>query len=375
VSTPDGIRLCAISRAISRASCFALLATAALLVSAPHARAKSDPMLDFLMEQAAQDAGPGLVSNVIDYVALRTAMLTAPDILRRRLRACGTCANRAQLEADLAMAERDKTILEAMEGLIGRTYGMDPWTAWKIGIRIRPDQVMKEPQACIMLYDRGMDCAVRLDDRRAGQPGKACYPEYHLQELCAAGNPREFYAYVDFLRKKQNGETVSETVGRETYYYNTRATTKIAMPATLPPNEPFLAVTTDLAAPGLLRRAEVAALGLSGPLLRFARDDQFREPWRTIVRQDNAAVSAGGRVLECTYLIANSANVDAFLFWYRERPPRAEPAALTARMEHHPLLRVGPPVAECPANVAAARALNPFIPTETLEHFYAGKLN
>ncbi len=317
-----------------------------------------------------------LVSGVIDYVSMRAAMELKPDLIRGQLTACGNCPERAALEQSLANAERDRQMIASLESLIAESRGMDPWTAWKLGIKIRPAEVLKQPAPCIALYDRAYGCMVEHDDRSGNLLGRACHAEYRLHRLCAAGQARPFNEYVDFLRKKKQGELLSETEDdRTVYFYNVKP--QMTFPQQVISAEQsqyFYNVVTDSTQPGTLRTLMISGVPLAGPSLRFANQELFDQPWRTIIHEDNVAIPATARTIECQYVLPGTNLVRAYLFWYRERPARAEPSYLNSRMTHHPLLRVGAPVNECPIKAEQAEAMLPLIRDDTLKARYAAML-
>ncbi len=353
----------------------AALALAALIAAAPHAAAQRDNFwLKLAVDQAVADMGPGPIASAIDYAALRLAMEAKPEVIRARIAACGSCKERATLERELVIAERDRQVIGALESFIAReVYNVQPWEGWKLGLKVRPDEVTKGPAACIPLYDRYMNCAVPLDDRSAGEFGRACYAEDRLHKLCAAGKAKPFYDYVAFLNRRVRGDPVSETEGWVTMYYNVGP--DVAFPKTpIDPKMPYFTAVTDSKAAGALRSAAVSGMSGIGPGLDFSNGDDFRKPWDAIVRQDNAAVSKSARILECRYVQAGTNLLKSFLFWYRERPVGADPKYLSGRMPDHPLLRVGAPMGTCPATLAKAQAVHPIVPTATLKTRYGEKL-
>jgi|GEM_PF-5264952 len=351
----------------------AFVAGALLLASLPVAADPQKSWLDLAEDQARMGDGPGLISQAIDYAALRTAMQIEPDMIRARIKACGSCKERASLEKKLAVAERDKQALESLESFVGKVHNMDPWAAWKIGIKIRPDAVMRQPPACIALYDRAQDCAVAHDDRYAGQPGGVCHAEQHLYQLCGMGKAKPFYDYVDFLRKKERGDLVFETAdGSYFYYYNVRP--DMVFPTrTIEDSQSRYGVYTDNQQPGSLASLLVSGMALMGPDIELSMASDFRKPWSTIVHEDNLKVSSTARLIECNYVLAPK-RIQKFKFWYRQRPAGADPAYLSSRMKDHPLLRVGAPVSTCPASLAEARAIGTIVAREELERRYGAML-
>jgi hypothetical protein len=335
--------------------------------------ASQDPWLDF---DGGNDVMLELVSGVIDYASLRTAMEIRPDILRAKLLACGTCDERAALEQSLAIAERERQVIGSLESAIAQSHNMDPWTAWKLGIKIRPEAVQRQPEPCIALYDKAYSCSISHDDRSAGDLGKACHAEHRLHRLCAEGDARPFYEYVGFLRKKERGETVFETEdNRSFYYYNVKP--DMTLPPQVVPaeqSEIFYSITTDSTQPGTLRSLMISGVARVGPNLKYSSPDAFRPPWSSILHKDNVAIPATARTIECHYVLPEANRVRAFKFWYRERPASADPSYLNSRMQHHPLLRVGEPVDNCPANASLAEAILPLVSDATLKAQYGDML-
>jgi hypothetical protein len=352
----------------------AVLASAGLIASAPQAAAQGDDFwMELAIDQAQEDAGPGLVSSLIDYVSLRAAMEAKPGVIRARLAACGACKDRATLEHELAIADRDLAVISSLETLIAEEiFNVQPWEGWKRGMKIRPPGIKQQPPACIALYDRYMDCAVSHDDRYADSFGRACYSENRLQTLCAAGKAKPFYDYVAFLNRKERGDPVSETKDWSTMYYNVRPDAAFPQ-AAVDPQAPYFNAITDSKAAGALRSLYVTGLPLAGPGLAFSNPRDFRKPWDAIVQEDLAA-SGSGRMLECRYVQSGTNLLRSFLFWYRERPAGADPKYLAGRMADHPLLRVGAPLATCPVTRAKAEELNPIVETATLKARYGEKL-
>lgn len=377
---PIGIRPIGIRPTGIRPIVVAWMLGAVLLVAGASGHAADDVMLDQLWDGGIEDEGQGLVENVIDYVALRTAMRAAPGILNARLAACGGCPERVDLERQLALAERDKSVLEAIESLLVADSDIDQWSLWKVGVKKRPAGINMQPPACIAMYDRAYDCAVAVDDKFSMEWGRACHPYAQLHTLCVVGDNRGFMDYVGFLRRVDAGEFVSEADGDKVLYYNVPAGTRLptdavrVTPAAVVSGAQMVFVSTDNTRPGTLHGLDIHGMALAGPNIRFARAEDFRPPWRRIVNEDNATVAHQAMLLECRYVIADSNRVDAFLFWYRERPAGAGTAYLRGRMEHHPLLRVGDPQDQCPVDATQAHALLPRIADATLQQQYGQML-
>ena len=307
--------------------------------------------------------GPGFLESVINYASMRVVTEQLPATLRSRLAACGTCKDRGFLQQQLAEAERDKAIVEKLETAVVEAYGIDQWTAWKMGVKSRPPAVRKEPHFCILLYDRAYDCAVKNDNKYAGNFGGACHTEQRLHNLCVAGNAKAFYEYLQFVQRKERGELIfehdSNQVTHKVHYYN--ALPNVAFPIETPQPEKYYHLSTDRVALGSVKSLSVMGMSGIGPGIRYSNPEEFREPWRTILREDIAAVASDARLLYCRYVIENVNRVQSFSFWYARVPAAADPARLDSRMANHPLLRVGAPRTTCPVTLAEAYTLVPFL--------------
>jgi hypothetical protein len=343
-----------------------------LLACSPRVSALQKTWLDLAEDQARMNDGPGLVSDVIDYVSLRTTMQHEPDILRARIAACGSCKERGELQRQLAIAERNKQSLESIESMVGKAYGMDPWQAWKLGIKIRPDQVEKLPPLCVALFDRAFDCKVDHDNRSAGDFGGVCHAEDRLYQLCSAGEAKPFYDYAALLNKKARGELAVESPDNANFLYH-NVPPGMAFPVQ-PVSQPLYTAYTDRNQPGTLRGLMISGMAMMGPDIELSQADAFRQPWRGIIHEDNVAVSKTARLIECSYLLPDTTQVHRFKFWYRQRPAGTEPARLSSRMAKHPLLRVGAPVNQCPIRIEQALALAPTRTKKELEVFYGDML-
>src|SRR5690606_19791140 len=110
-----------------------------------------------------------------------------------------------------------------------------------------------------------------------------CYPQFQLHKLCAEGKAGPFNDYVRFLKRKSDGEFVSEASDkyRQVRYYNVK-------PDTLFPLEPIefgdgvrsLGIKVDNTALHSLRHVSI---GASSYPSYFMIGLMFREPWSKIV--------------------------------------------------------------------------------------------
>lgn len=344
---------------------------------APELSAATDPWIDQALQEIRGEALQELVGGTIDYIALRTAMRLKPDILQAQLDACGACAERAALEKELAMADRDKQAIESLEAVVVQVYKMDTWTAWKMGIKVRPDSVMLGPQPCIALYDRAIDCAVEHDERDSWRAGGVCRSEYRLFEFCVKGDAQPFYQYASFLRRKAAGEFVSEVEDEKYhYYYNVDRQQRFPLqPVVIDAKQYIYEASTDNVEVGSLRSLGIIAYpwnGVSG--LSYTGSEDFLSPWSKIVHEDALAASKQGRLIECRYVSDKPRQLGVFFFWYGPSPDIADTERLRGRMENHPMLRIGPSVDACPLSTEEATAMNPIVPRDVLRKQYAGML-
>ncbi len=307
-----------------------------------------------------------LVSGAIDYVSMRIAMEIKPDLLRARIEECGKCSEREALEHQLQLAERDRELIGSMESTVAQSMGMDPWTARKLGIKIFPPEVLKEPAPCIVLYDQAFSCQVAHDDKTPFKLNSPCNTEYKLYSLCSKGEAKPFNEYIEFLRRKNRGEFVSETDKENSIrFYNVKPGTVFPQnEVKLTPARSYYNIYIDNTSPNSLRSANVL-LSVRVPLVH-GNGSAFREPWRTIVDEDNRAIGSP-RYLVCYYKIEDNVTGRKHTFWYRERPEAADPGRLLARMQNHPLLDIGGPVDHCPETAIEAEALNPQVPYMQLQ--------
>ncbi|RTZ40656.1 hypothetical protein EKL30_16165 [Candidimonas sp. SYP-B2681] len=321
--------------------------------------------------------GPGiveeLVTGAIDYASMRIAMEAKPDLLRARIEACGECSERDALERQLQLAERDRELISSMESTVARSMGMDSWTARKLGIKIFPPHVLKEPAPCIALYDRAFSCQVAHDDKTPSTLSSPCNTEFKLYSLCSKGEAKPFNEYVEFLRRKARGEFVSETDKENAIrFYNVKP--GMVFPQNevkLTPERNSYRIYIDNNSPNSLRSAYVF-LSARVPLIH-GNAEAFREPWRTIVDEDIRAIGLPP-YLVCYYKLDDNVTGRKHTFWYRERPEAADPIRLQSRIKNHPLLDIGGPVDHCPETAPEAEALNPQLPYMQLKVVYKGML-
>ena len=368
---------------------------------APLALASDDPTLDMLWDMASQPAsqGPTLFQGIGDLIGQRAIILGKPDELEEELRACGKCARRAEIQQQIREAEFAKSLLEMAESAYfgnklfpnPSSRGLDPFDAWKIGIKIRPDYLSAALPACVKLYDMAMDCAVAEDNRYAiDAKGSRCEPYLRLSIFCAQDKGKEFNDYLRQVRRMESGELVYERVGNDVLpqfvYHNVPAGT--ALPLRGGPTQNLrnfsITVANDVRGnvPGEIASVAVRpGFAPAGPAnLLYGGIDDFAEPWRGQywAMLGDLVKEPGGGVITCRYN-ADQHHVHEYVFWYERAPavianPQAA-AEFKKALPLNPLMRIGPAISQCPpSNVLAAKQIR-LTPAGELQRLYEGKLS
>jgi hypothetical protein len=100
--------------------------------------------------------------------------------------------------------------------------------------------------------------------------------------------------------------------------------------------------------PGMLREIEISPFGrwhLAKTEIDFMSNPQAR---KVLVDDVNAVMQSKPLVLECVYQSEKFRRVYFYRFWYKTRPPAADPQRLSAKWRDHPLLFIRSPLDRCP---------------------------
>ena len=118
------------------------------------------------------------------------------------------------------------------------------------------------------------------------------------------------------------------------------------------PNDFVPAVPLDTALDRTLYLNWLAARDRLSGIWRTGRD-AFRFGYSRLDDEAGAQmVKDNARLLRCDYNLP----ADVLHFWYKERPPSAEPERLQLLPPQHPFHKVGPPRRDCPLTLEAGRA-------------------
>lgn len=372
---------------------FGMAVLAALGGGAVVRMAHADVIAEYLFWDNMGKAAGSAVKNYSDYKAQRQLWRNKIAEGEARLRACGGCTERAEIERDLAYWKTTENKLQEFVGQAFVAVGMPRNVARALGIDMpltpglsaaeakilhevaRPNWTDDRPEFCRRAVDEYVGCLRTFKSSRntvfsgnAKMPGGMCYELHKLFRHCAAENYEAFHAETELQKQRAAGAIIPEYLeyAHEVYYgdvpddFMPTVPPEIVLEKLKKDEEPHeIRFSMRRQRPGLLSVMVVRPFYYSTVVpavsLRSMDDESIEISSR--ISYDFGTLSQHVKpkplVLFCQYSRADGNMplfLEAYKFWYRPPPEEANPKRLLSRAKNHPALVVaGPPRTECPA--------------------------
>jgi len=341
-----------------------------------------------------QQLGQG-VRNFAEYQRIRQGWRENIAAAERKLKECGGCASARQ---ELREARAVENRFQEVAGRLAATARMSPAMARLLDIglplsagrseeeRVRQCTLVRKewqealPDFCQETVDAYLNC-VKGYQREHGlcawkgavQPGAQCWQLRKLRDLCAAGDFAGFHARQAIQEARRQGEIIPELVeGPHTNVLYGRV--PAGFEPELPPADVLLeelaqdsviaiSFKMDKTEPDSLDEITVRDFHFS-LVDAYSRCFDAGDPAGQIERRvcadfdDMNWLYEERTVLVCSYVgERENRPMPTHIFWYAKRPGLADGKNLLRRSHSHPLLRIGEPRLECPADLNAANRL------------------
>ncbi len=318
-----------------------------------------------------------------------------------KLKACGDCAQREEIEKDLRYWKDTENKFQEIAGQAAVAVGMPPVVAKALGINMamtpgpsaeerrrmhtveRPPWADDRPEFCRKAVDDYIGCLRAFKARletvftgNAKMAGGQCYDLLKLARHCGAENYEAFHAEVALQKRRAAGEIIPEYLpyDHELYYGD--------VPDDFMPTIPQEVVLEQLATNekphevrftmrkkgnGILSVAVVRPFNYSMivPAVSSQPMDEESIELRRRIGDDFMTlthhVEPTPLVLFCQYSKGDGivpSYEEAYKFWYLPPPKEADPKRLLSRASNHRALVVAEPRTECPLTEQEAKRLH-----------------
>lgn len=390
-----------------RIGVFLALIETALIFSVSSISKAADSLADYLFWESVYESqaeqGKKAAEGWNGYWSERQKWTNNIARAKAQLEKCGNCAERAQIEEELAYWQgTESAALNFLEGVF-HSVGMPPAVGKLLGIPVSPfpppqprqevqivtpDWIKNRPEFCQKAVDSHISClksyqatsksALSSPDA-ARSPGGPCYATTKLFRYCAAEDYDAFKREKSVQDARIKGMVIPEFIkdGSEALVYY--GSVQDAFTPKMPPAD---AVQGEFPEDGALNTSLAFIMYKKGTeLLDAIRIKRFN--WTELTDNNNCFVSGRQRaeieervcddlkkssfrspyplMLTCYYTRQGGSDTelhDTRIYWYDHRPDVADLSTLVARSHQHPLLKVGEPRNDCPATLSESARIN-----------------